>query len=329
MTTGLAPPPMMQAWICRAYGGPEVLALESRPRPVPKEDEVLVSLRATTVSSGDARIRGMRMPRGFGVMGRLALGLTRPRQPILGTELAGVVEAVGSRVATFRPGDEVLAFSGAGMRCHAQFRVVGGRTPIVAKPPGLSFEAAASLCFGATTALHFLRKAGLREGERVLVIGAAGAVGSAMVQLARHAGAHVTALASTENLDLVRSLGAEEVIDRRREDPAQAGADWDVIADPAGAWSFARCLPLLREGGRYLAVAADLPAMLARRSGTKRPISGMAPERQADVEEVVRLAAEGVLKPVIDSVHGFDALPQAHARVDSGRKRGSVVVTLT
>lgn len=328
MSARSLPRRMMQAWICRAYGGPEVLALEERPVPPVAEDAILVRLRATSVSSADARIRAQRMPRGFGLMGRLAFGITRPRQPILGAELSGIVEAVGGRVTSWRPGDAVIAFPGAGMRCHAEFRAIGTGAAVVRKPDALSFEEAASLCFGGTTALHFLRRAGLKAGERLLVIGAAGGVGSAMVQLARHAGAEVTAFASAGNLDLVRALGAAAVMDRARHDLREAGGGFDVIADTVGATSFARCVPLLAEHGRYLAIAADLPAMLARRIGTKRSVAGMAPERREDVQEIVRLAEAGVLKPVIDSAHGFARLPEAHARVDTGRKRGAVVVSL-
>ena len=316
----------MQAWICRRYGGPEVLALEERPVPVPAEDGILIRLRATTVSSGDARIRAFRMPRGFGLAGRLALGIAAPRQPVLGMELSGVVEAVGRRVTAWQPGDGVIAFPGAGMRCHAELRALGAGAAVVRKPASLSFAEAASLCFGGTTALHFLRRAGLKAGERLLVIGAAGAVGSAMVQLARHAGARVTGVAGPHNLDLLRLLGAEAVIDHTRQELAAWGGGYDVIADAVGASSFTACLPLLAEHGRYLAPAADLPGMLARPAGTKRSIAGMAPERREDVEEVVRLAETGVLRPVIDSVHDFARMREAHARVDTGRKRGSVVV---
>jgi NADPH:quinone reductase-like Zn-dependent oxidoreductase len=305
-----------------------VLALEERPRPAPGDDTILIRVCATTVSSGDARIRASRMPRGFGLLGRLAFGIRRPRQPILGTELAGVVEAVGQRVTAWQPGDAVIAFPGTGMRCHAGFRTVGAGSAVVRKPDNLSFEEAASLCFGGTTALYFLRRAGLKAGERLLVIGAAGTVGSAMVQMARHAGAQVTGVAGPRSLDLVRALGAAAVIDRTSQGLAEWGGGYDVIADTVGASSFARCLPLLAEHGRYLAVAADLPGMLTRPAGTKRSIAGTAPERREDVQEVVRLAEAGVLRPVIDSVHGFAQLPEAHARVDTGRKRGSVVVTI-
>lgn len=164
-------PSSMQAWVCRGYGGVDQLVLECRPRPEPGAHDILVRVHAASVSSADMRVRTQRLPRGFGWMGRLVFGLTRPRQPVLGTDLAGTVEAVGARVTTFRPGDEVVGVAGTGMGCHAQHRALSTRRPIVAKPPGLSFEEAVSLPFGGLAALHFLRKARLKAGERVLVIG--------------------------------------------------------------------------------------------------------------------------------------------------------------
>lgn len=198
----------MKAYVCRRYGGPEVVELVDVPKPVPKDNEVLVKIHATTVTSGDWRVRTLTMPRGFAPIARLALGITRPRQPILGTELAGVIETVGKEVTRFRPGDEVLGFPGGQMGCHAQYRVLAESGPIALKPSNLSFEQAASLCFGGSTALHFLRKAEIKAADKVLVIGASGGVGTAVVQLAKHFGAEVTGVTSRTNLDLVMSLGA-------------------------------------------------------------------------------------------------------------------------
>ncbi|HYD68673.1 NAD(P)-dependent alcohol dehydrogenase [Azospirillum sp.] len=318
----------MKAWICRAYGGPDVLALEDRPTPVPKAGEILIRIRATTVASGDVRVRALSMPRGFGLIARAVFGFTRPRQPILGTDLAGTVEAVGRGVTAWKPGDAVIGFPGGGMRCHAEYRVMATDGPVAPKPANLGFEEAASLCFGGMTALHFLRKAALKAGERVLVIGASGAVGSAMVQLATHMGATVTAVTSAGNADLARALGAVAVIDYARRDFTREDETYDVIADTVGASTFAACHPRLNEGGRYLAVSADLPALFARPVGTKRSVGGPAAERREDVAELARLAEAGVLKPVIDGIHPFDRLPEAHARAGTGRKRGSVVVSM-
>ncbi|OGB34739.1 MAG: Zn-dependent oxidoreductase [Burkholderiales bacterium RIFCSPLOWO2_12_FULL_61_40] len=318
----------MKAWVCHGYGGPNVLELEERPLPVPGDNEILVQVRATTVTSGDVRVRTLHLPRGFGLIGRLAIGLTGPRQPILGTELAGTVKAVGKKVTTFKTGDAVIGFPGAAMGGHAQYQVLSIHRPVILKPPHLSFEEAVSLPFGGMTALHFLRKAQLKVGDQVLVIGASGAVGSAMVQLATHMGAIVTAVTSGGNAGLVRSLGASAVIDYTVQDFTKAPESYDIIADTVGARSFSACCPVLKEHGRYLSVAGGLSDLLARPRGSKKSMGGPAPEKPDDLRELIRLAAMGVLKPVIDRTYTFAQLPQAHAYVETGRKRGSVVVTV-
>lgn len=321
-------PATMHAWLCHRYGGPEALGRTMLPVPAPRPDDVLVRIHATTVSSADARVRALRLPRGFGVLGRPLFGWFRPRQPILGTEFAGSIAAVGERVTAWRPGDAVIGFPGATMGSHAEFRTMSPGRPLIAKPASLSFAEAAALCFGGTTALHYLRKAALQPGQSLLVIGASGAVGSAMVQLARHLGARVTAVVGPHNRELASKLGADTVIDYSREDYTRGAARYDIVADTVGATTFRRCLPILNEQGRYLGIAADLPGLLARPAGTKRSIVGPAPERIEDVAELGRLAAAGVLRPLIDEVFAFDRLPAAHARVDSGRKRGSAVVQI-
>ncbi len=326
--TATRPSEIMKAWICRRYGGPEVLALEDRPRPSAKDGEVLIRIHATTVSSGDMRVRSLKLPRGFALIGRLAIGITGPRKPILGTELAGTIESVGSDVTAWKVGEPVIAFPGGSMGCHAEYRAVAVNGPIAPKPANLLFEEAATLCFGGSTAMHFLRRAGARAGEKVLVIGASGAVGTAMVQLAAHMGARVTGVTSTRNIELVQSLGAEAVIDYTETDFAAIGEMFDIIADTVGASSFARCRPLLNEDGRYLAIAGGLTDMVPWRAGTKRSLAGPAAERPEDVRELSRLAAAGVLKPVIDKVYSFSQMPDAHAHVDTGRKKGSVVVSM-
>jgi NADPH:quinone reductase-like Zn-dependent oxidoreductase len=319
----------MKAWTCRRYGGPEVLTLEDMPKPVQGKNEALVKIHAATVTSGDSRIRGYRLPRGFGLIGRLVLGFAGPRKPVLGPDLAGSIEAVGEAVTRFAPGDAVVAFPGAAQGCHAEFRIVPLTMPIERKPPNLSFEEAASLLFGGMTALHFINKAGLKAGEKILVIGASGAVGSAMVQLARHRGAEVTAVTSAANACLAASLGAGKVIDYAREDFSKSGEIYDVIADTVGASAFAKCHPALKEHGRYLSISGGLSDMFARRAGTKRSLGGVAAEKPEYLAELVKLAQDGAFKPVIDSTFSFSNLPEAHTRVDSGHKRGSVVVTVT
>ena len=320
----------MKAYVCRRYGGPEVVQLEELPDPTPRYDEILVRIHATSVTAADWRVRTLAVPPGLGLFARLALGVARPRQPILGTELAGVVEATGRDVTRYRAGDAVMAFPGSKMGCHAELRALPESGPVAAKPAKLSFEEAASLPFGAATALDFLRKARVRAGEELLVVGASGGVGTAVVQLARHLGARVTGVTSARNVDLVRSLGADDVVDYTREDVASRGARYDVVVDTVGDMSFPRCKPLLREGGRFVPVAGGLPELWAatrtRFSRGRRVIAAVAEERPELVAEVAELAASGALRPVIDRIHPFDEMREAHAYVETRRKRGSVVV---
>jgi NADPH:quinone reductase-like Zn-dependent oxidoreductase len=322
----------MRAFFCRAYGGPEVLELREAETPSPKDDEILVKIVATTVNSGDVRIRGARFPKGMGLIGKLALGISAPRQPVLGTELCGIVVAVGSKVTRFREGDEVFAFPGVKLGCHAEYRTLQENQRVFAKPKNLSFAEAASISFGGSTALHFIRKANLRAGEKILVIGASGAVGSAIVQIANHLGAEVTAVTSTDNVELVRSLGALNVIDYRHENFAANGETYDVIAETTGEHTFGGCRNSLKRGGRFLAIAADISDMLAMIWSSalygKRVIAGPAEESVEIVKQIGEWAEAGILKPVIDRHYRFDQLPEAHAYVDTGRKKGSVIVEI-
>lgn len=321
-------PTTMKAAIVTAYGGPEVVEIQSRPVPIPRDDEILIKTIATTVNSGDARMRALDAPQGMKTLMRLAIGIIRPRQPIFGTEIAGTVVAAGPGVSRFAIGDEVIAFPGVGLRCHAEYVAVSERKPIAKRPENLSFEEAAGLCFGGTTALHFLRKANLKAGEHILVIGASGAVGSAMVQLAKHFSAKVTAVASAANADLALSLGADAFIDYATTDYTSTASAYDVIADTVGATRFQRCLKALKPGGRYLGIAGGVGDMLARPKDGKRPIAGMATEHPEDVAFLADLAAKGQYRVVIDQTFDFDDIAQAHARVDSKHKRGSVVVRM-
>jgi NADPH:quinone reductase-like Zn-dependent oxidoreductase len=321
----------MKAYICRRYGGPDVVELADVPTPVPSPGEILVKIRATTVTAGDWRVRTLNMPKGLGLVARPALGFTRPRQPILGTELAGTVAAVGTEVTRFKPGDAVFAFPGGKMGCHAQYRTMPENGAVALKPENLSFEEAAALSFGAMTALDFLRKASLKAGDQVLVIGASGNVGTAMVQLARHFGAVVTGVTSTANLALVASLGAVKLIDYTKEDITNIRDAYDVIADTVGASAAAKLRPALKPGGRLLAIAGGLPEMLATLwtpLTSRKVIAGPAAERPAYLQEIAELAKTGALKPVIDRRYTFAQMREAHAYVETGRKKGSVVVTV-
>lgn len=325
-------PPTMKAAAYFRYGPPEVVSVKDVAKPTPREKEVLIRIHATTVTAGDWRVRSLILPKGFGPLGRLVFGLSGPRRHILGTELAGVVEAVGRDVGRFRAGDEVIAYCGMDMGCHAEYKCLPEDAAIARKPSNLDFGEAAALSFGGATALTFLKRAGLRAGESVLVNGASGSVGTAAVRLASHFGAEVTAVCSGANAELARSLGAVQVIDYTREDFTRNGKTYDIILDAAGTAPFSRSRGSLNEKGRLLLVVAGLPEMLGipwvNRFSGKRVIAGPVSERAEDLRFLAGLAEAGEFRPVIDSRFTLDRIVDAHRRVDSGRKRGNVVVTV-
>jgi len=327
-TKANAPPEVMRAWECRHYGGPEALSMAIRALPTPGPKQLLLRMDACTVESADARIRAMRLPRGFGLIGRLVFGWRRPRQPVLGSVVTGTVAAVGERVRVWAEGDVVVAATGSRLGAHAEWVLLDEHLAMVRRPSTVTAEHAVSVVFGGMTALYFLDHARAAAGESLLVIGATGSVGSALVQLARARGLNVEGMSSAPNLALARELGADPAYDYRlRPVPSLAPAQYDIIADTCAASSFAECLPLLASRGRYLGIAADLAAMLALPRRGRKPISGTAPDSAKLLQAVMDLAEARVLRPLIDSVFSFDAMPTAHARVDSGRKHGSVVVT--
>lgn len=308
----------MRAAVVAGYGPPDVVRVAEVPAPVPKAEEVLVRVVATAVTAGDARIRGGRFPRGFGVPARLALGLRRPRRPVLGVVFSGVVEAVGAGVVDLGPGDEVSGMTGARMGAHAELVAVPAARA-VRKPAEVSHEDAAGVLFGGTTALHFLRDR-VARGRSVLVNGASGAVGTNAVQLAKHLGATVTAVTSGANADLVTGLGADRVIDYTAR-----GIDgrYDVVLDTIGTLSPATGRRLLADGGVLLLAAANLAETVVPRRWVK---AGVAPERAEDVAYLLERVAKGELTVVIDEVVGLDGIVAAHRRVDSGRKTGNLVL---
>jgi NADPH:quinone reductase-like Zn-dependent oxidoreductase len=322
----------MKAIVYERYGPPEVLQLKEVEKPTPRDNEVLIKTHATTVTSGDWRVRSLNVPAGFGLITRLVFGISKPRQPILGSELAGIVESVGKDVRNFKIGDQVFAFSDTGMGCHAEYKCMPQDGAVVLKPPSLSCDEAAALSFGGTTALDFLRRGKLQRGESVLVNGASGGVGTATVQLARHFGADVTGVCSTANVELVKSLGARHVIDYTQEDFTQNGEAYDVIVDTVGTAPFSRSKASLKERGRLLMVLAGLPDMLKipweSMSSTKKIIAGPVTVRAEDLRFLAGLAEAGEFKPVIDRRYPFEQIAEAHRYVDTGRKKGNVVITL-
>lgn len=324
----------MKAVVCPRYGPPEVLEIREVSDPIPRDAELLIRVHATTVTSGDARVRALRMPSPvFSLIGRLALGMRGPRRAVLGTELAGVVEQVGARVTKFRIGDPVVAFVGVRFGAHAELVCVPEAAPVVRKPERLSYEEAVAIPFGAMTALYFLRDlAAVKPGQRVLVVGASGAVGVAAVQLAVHLGAEVDGVCSTTKVELVRSLGARRVFDYSTGDFTQSAAGYDVVLDTVGVTALAKCRRTLKPTGKFLAVVltgTELWELVSTRLiGGQRVLSGVAPERLTDLQYVMGLAESGQLKPIIDQHYSMREIVAAHRRVDTGRKVGAVVVSM-
>lgn len=317
------------------FGPPNVITIQTVPDPTPGPNDLIIRVHAATVTSADARIRAMRMPSpAFTLIGHLAFGFRSPRNPVLGSELAGVVEHIGSNVTAFAPGDRVLAFTGARLGAHAERVRVAASSAVVKIPDSLSFEHAAALPFGFTTALYHLRDlAHFAAGQRITIIGAAGAVGSAAVQLARLQGCTVTAVCRTSNHALVRSLGAHEVIDYTREDWTRSTHRPDIIFDTVGVvpWKTARAT--LAPAGIFLQAVITMrdliPMLLTARNRVKpRFKAGIAPERASDLSHIVTLASEQKIQPVIGHRFTFDQLAAAHALVDSGRKVGAAVVSM-
>ena len=322
----------MRAAVARRFGGPDVVSVATVAMPEPGPDEVRVRVRSTGVSVADHRMRSRDLPRGLGALGLVMIGVFRPRHPILGTDAAGVIDAIGSEVRGFAVGDAVLAIRGFDMACHAEF-VALKATDVFRKPANLSFEEAAALPFGALTALSFLDRVELGDGTEVLVNGGSSAVGSIVVQLAAAAGARVTAVTSAGNGELLRSLGAQRVIDYATTDFAAEALTYEVIVECVGNAPFERVAPILRSGGALLLVIADLKGMLgtrrnSRRSGALVTYQGAKLTTGEALRRMTELAESGALVPVIDSVHPLADVALAHRRVDSGHKRGNVLLLM-
>jgi NADPH:quinone reductase-like Zn-dependent oxidoreductase len=323
----------MKAIAYTRYGGPEVLSATEIEKPEPKPDEVLVKVHATGVTSGDYRARSLDMPPGFGLIGRLVFGIFGPRRTVLGAEFAGIVEATGANVTRFQRGDRVFAYPGANFGGYAEYAVIREDAAIAIAPSDMELDQAVALSFGGATALNFLRdKAGIKPGDRVLVIGGAGSVGSAAVQLAKAFGAHVTATASAAKLDMVRGLGADAAIDHRNDDPSRNREAYDIILDTSGTSTYAKYGAALRPGGRLMLVSANLWQMLgsliARKSGGRKASGGYAPERAEDLRFLADLAARGRFRPFIDRRFPLTQAAEAHRYFEAPERKGNVVIVV-
>lgn len=325
----------MKAILYTEYGSADVLKLKEIEKPTPKDNEVLIKVHAATVTAGDVNMRGFTfVPPGFGPLPRLMFGLNAPKKQILGVELAGEIEAVGAAVTQFKPGDQVFGIDSAHVGAYAEYVCWPETAPLVIKPSNLSYEEAASIPFGAGTALPLLRdKAKIKPGQKVLVNGASGGVGNYAVQLAKYYGAEVTGVCSTGNLSMVKAMGADHVIDYTHQDFTQSGETYDIIFDSAfGVASFERAKKALKPNGLYLAVAGGpkqmLQAVWTGMRGGKKVIASPVDENKEDLLFLKGLAEAGHLKVFIDRCYPLEQTAEAHRYVDTGRKRGSVVINV-
>ncbi len=325
----------MKAIVWTKYGPPDVLQLKEVAKPTPKDHEVLIRIDATTVTAADCELRSLKLPIWLRLPLRIYLGLIRPRNMILGQELAGEVEAVGNEVTRFRKGDQVFGWTGFRLGAYAEYTCLPEDGMLAIKPANMTYEEAAALPVGGLEAVHLLRKGHIQSGEKILIHGAGGSIGTFAVQLARYFGAEVTAVDSTGKLDMLRSIGADQVIDYTQADFTKNGETYDVIFDVVGKSSFSRSVRSLKHHGRYLLANPKLSQtvrgrrILRRSSKTVIPYAARAAsETTEDFNFLKELIEAGKIHSVIDRRYPLEHIAEAHRYVDTGHKKGNVVITV-
>lgn len=322
----------MKAVICTKYGPPDVLKLAEVEKPIPKDNEVLIRIYVATVTTGDVEIRKFKMPKWLWIPARIGFGLRGPRTKILGQELAGEIETVGKDAKLFREGDQVFARTGFSLGAYAEYICLPEDGVITTKPTNMTYEEAAAIPMGGIEALHFLRQANIHSEQKVLINGASGSIGTVAVQLAKYFGAEVTGVCSTKNMDMLRSIGADHVIDYTKDDFTKSGETYDVIFDVIGKSPFSNSLKILKENGSYLLANPGLSQMIRGKwtslRSDKKVIFGAAKGKSEDLIFLRELIETGKIKSVIDRSYTLDQIIEAHRYVDKGHKKGNVVITM-
>src|SRR5213593_4457581 len=322
----------MKAIVCTKYGPPDVLQLKEVERPTPKDNEVLIRVHAATVTAGDCELRKFKMPIWLWPLARIGFGFRGPRRKILGQELAGEIESVGTAVKLFRPGDQVFAFTGLRLGAYAEYNCIAETGLIATKPVNMTYEEAAAVPVGGLHALHLLRKANIQSGQRVLINGAGGTVGTLAVQLAKSFEAEVSGVDSTGKLDMLRSIGADKVIDYTKEDFTKSGETYDVVFDVVGKSSFSGCIRSLKERGFYLlgnpGLSQQARGLWTLMRSSKKVMGGTVSYRSEDLIFLKELIEAGKLRSAIDRRYPLEEIVEAHRYVDTGQKKGNVVITV-
>jgi len=322
----------MKAIVYAKYGPPEVLHLTELAKPIPNDNEVLIRNYATTATKYDCWMRSNTSPPGFGILMRIAVGIRKPKQPILGTGLAGEIEAVGKDVTLFKKDDQVFGYLGMNLGAYVEYKCLPEDGVLAIKPTNMSYEEAAGVLQGALTALYFLRNGNIQSGKKVLIFGASGGVGTAAVQLAKYFGAEVTGVCSSSKLEMVKSLGADKVIDYTKEDFTKSGQAYDIIFDTVGKSSVSGCKRSLKNNGFYLLTTFGLPKLVQilwlSITSSKKVFMGTLKERTGDLIFLRELIEAGKLKSVIARSYPLEQAAEAHRYAESGGKKGNVVITM-
>lgn len=302
----------MKAIICTKYGPPEVLKIVTLPKPKPNTNEMLIKIVATAVNSGDVRVRGLKVEGFLKLVMRFVLGFTKPKKPILGNVLSGIVEETGDKITQFKPGDEIFAMTGFKFGTYAEYMILTEKDAIALKPEKANFEEAAAIIFGGNTALHFLQKANIANDKmkNVLIYGATGSVGSSAIQIAKSYNAHVTAVCSESGMALAKSLGADEVLDYTKQNFCTSGIEYNIIFDAVGKIKKKDCSACLAKGGRFVTVGG----------------LDVASEKKEQLNTLKTLFDNGLLQAAIDKIYQLDEIVEAHQYVDTNRKKGNVVI---